>query len=127
MKDRLFKLSILLLLCVVSAVHAFDGLPVRATATELLTTATASATGVTATVTRDDDDDDDDGDFEFRGVIESLPSTAGFIGDWMVSGRKVTVTAATEIEKEDGQVVVGATVEVEGIVQTDGSVIAQEI
>ncbi len=128
MKDRLFKLSILILLCAVAAVHAFDGLPVRATATGLLPTATASATGVTAIVTRDDDDDDDDnGDFEFRGVIESLPNTAGFIGDWMVSGRKVTVTAATEIERDNGQVVVGATVEVEGVLQTDGSVMAQEI
>ncbi len=128
MKDRLFRLLMLILFCAVSAVHAFDGLSVRATSTELLTTATASAAGVTATVTRDDDDDDDDdGDFEFRGVIESLPSTAGFIGDWMVSGRKVSVTADTEIEQEDGQVVVGATVEVEGLVQTDGSVIAQEI
>jgi uncharacterized protein (TIGR03437 family) len=128
MKDRLFKISMLILLCAAVAVHAFDGLPVRATSTKLLTTATASAAGVTAPVTRDDDDDDDDdGDFEFRGVIESLPDTTGFIGDWMVSGRTVTVTADTEIEQDDGQVVVGATVKVEGIVQTDGSVMAQQI
>ncbi len=130
MKDRLFKLSMLILLCAVAAVHAFDGLPVRATSTGSQTAATASAAGVTATVTRyddDDDDDDDDADFEFRGVIEALPSTTGFIGDWMVSGRTVTVTADTEIEQDDGQVVVGATVEVEGLVQTDGSVMAQEI
>ena len=60
-------------------------------------------------------------------MIEALPNTPGFIGDWTVSGRTVRVSSATEIEQEDGQVMVGATVEVEGFVQTDNSVMAKEI
>jgi uncharacterized protein (TIGR03437 family) len=68
-----------------------------------------------------------DSDFEFTGVIESLPSASGFIGDWQVSGRKVRVTTSTKIEQKNGQVVVGATVEVEGFLQNDGSVNAKEI
>src|SRR5262249_12002299 len=43
------------------------------------------------------------------------------------SGRTVHVSAATEIEHDNGQVVVGATVEVEGSLQTDGSVKANQI
>jgi len=36
--------------------------------------------------------------FEFRGIIQSLPNTAGFIGDWMVAGTVVHVTSATRIK-----------------------------
>src|SRR5262245_50688410 len=71
--------------------------------------------------------DQDDGDFEFRGKIQTLPGAAGFIGDWMVSGRTVRVNAATEIKQEEGQVAVGAYVKVEGALQNDGSIIAREI
>jgi hypothetical protein len=69
----------------------------------------------------------DDNETKFTGVIESLPNTAGFVGDWRVSGRTVHVTAATRIEQEDGRVAVGATVKVEGNVRSDNSVDAQEI
>jgi len=128
MKNRLAGLSIFILLCVMLAIYAFDSSSVRANTNAAPNTATVLASGVTgAVINTDDDDDDDEGDFEFRGVIESLPNTPGFIGDWMVSGRKVSVTAATEIEKDDGPVVVGATVEVEGLAQNDGSVMAEEI
>ncbi len=68
-----------------------------------------------------------DGDFEFRGTIQTLPGTSGFIGDWNISGRTVHVGTSTKIEQEDGQIAVGATVEVEGCLQTDGSIIAKEI
>src|SRR5262249_7502549 len=68
-----------------------------------------------------------DGDFEFRGTIQSLPNTAGFIGDWVVNGRTVRVSSRTEIERKSAQVAVGAFVEVEGCLQTDGSVLAKEI
>lgn len=71
--------------------------------------------------------DDDENEVKFRGVIESLPSTPGFIGDWRVSGRTVHVTSATRIEQEDGHVRVGATVEVEGNRRADGSIDAKEI
>src|SRR5262249_48388325 len=109
MKYRLFNSAILLILIsAVLAVYTFDGLSVRAKSAKPLTTKAISASGVTAAVADGDDDDD----FEFRGVIESLPNTAGFIGDWMVSGRKVHVSAATKIDHDDGQVMVGANVKV---------------
>jgi predicted outer membrane lipoprotein len=70
---------------------------------------------------------DDDGEMHFKGTIESLPSTTGFIGDWMVGGRTVRVTAQTRIEAEIGPVVVGAFVEVEGEMQSGGVFVATEI
>jgi hypothetical protein len=69
----------------------------------------------------------DNNETKFTGVIESLPNTAGFIGDWTVSGRTVHVTAATRIEQEDGPVAVGAAVKVEGNSRSDNSVDAEEI
>ena len=72
-------------------------------------------------------DDDHDNEVEFTGVIQSLPNTAGFIGDWIVSGRRVHVTSATEIEQEDGHIAVGVTVKVEGTLRSDLSVDATEI
>ncbi|NOZ27595.1 MAG: hypothetical protein GXP39_06015, partial [Chloroflexi bacterium] len=49
----------------------------------------------------------DDDEYEFRGTVESLPSS-GLIGDWVVSGRTVHVSAETRIDQEDGPVAVGA-------------------
>lgn len=71
--------------------------------------------------------DHDDDEFKFTGVIESLPNTAGFIGDWRVSGRTIHVTSATRIEQEDGRVAVGVTVKIEGALRSDTSVDATEI
>jgi len=71
--------------------------------------------------------DHDDDQFKFTGVIESLPNTAGFIGDWRVSGRTIHVTSATRLEQEDGRVAVGVTVKVEGALRSDNSVDATEI
>lgn len=68
-----------------------------------------------------------DNEAKFTGVVESLPNTAGFIGDWRVSGRTVHVTTATRIEQESGPAAVGATVRVEGTTRSDNSVDAQEI
>ncbi|MBX3278012.1 MAG: hypothetical protein KF868_08435 [Acidobacteria bacterium] len=64
---------------------------------------------------------------KFRGVVESLPSSPGLIGDWTVGGRTVRVTATTTIKQKHGPVAVGVTVEVEGIAQNDGSFVAVEI
>ncbi|MFY9607298.1 MAG: DUF5666 domain-containing protein [Blastocatellia bacterium] len=64
---------------------------------------------------------------KLTGIIESLPSTAGFIGDWRVGGRIVHVTSATTIEQQDGRVEVGASVKVEGRVRSDNSVDATKI
>ena len=69
-----------------------------------------------------------DGNFKFSGVIQTLPSASGFIGDWMVSGRTVRVNATTRIERDNNaQPMVGGFVEVEGCLQTDSSVIATQI
>lgn len=68
-----------------------------------------------------------DGDSKFTGVIETVPNTAGFVGDWKVSGRTVHVTSSTQIEQSDGQVAVGATVKVEGTTRSDNSVDASQI
>ncbi|MBS1789404.1 MAG: hypothetical protein JST85_16885 [Acidobacteria bacterium] len=68
-----------------------------------------------------------DSDFEFTGVIETLPNTTGFVGDWKVDGRTVHVTAGTQLKQSDGQFAVGKTVKVEGFKQNDGSVNAKEI
>ena len=69
----------------------------------------------------------DDSDFEFTAVIETLPATTGFIGDWKVGGRTVHVTASTKLKQSDGQFAVGKTVNVEGFKQNDNSVNAKEI
>jgi len=68
-----------------------------------------------------------DGRDELKGTITSLPNTQGFIGDWTVGGRTVHVSAATVINTEHGAVAVGASVEVHGTQQTDGSINATRI
>jgi hypothetical protein len=77
-----------------------------------------------AALASDDDPGDDD---ELQGEIESLPGTPDFVGDWRVGGTTVHVSASTEIDQEHGAVVVGATVEVKGTSQPDGSITADEI
>lgn len=69
----------------------------------------------------------DDNETKFTGVVEALPNTAGFIGDWRVSGRTVHVSGAARIEQENGAPAVGATVKVEGATRADNSVDAREI
>ena len=118
MQNRLLKMWIFLLCSAVVVVCTFDNSRVSANSTKLHNR---------NAVASDRDGNGCDGDFEFRGMIQALPNTAGFIGDWMVSGRTVHVSANTEIEREGGQVAVGAYAEVEGCLQTDGSVIAKEI
>lgn len=62
----------------------------------------------------------------FDGAIETLP-TGGLVGDWTVSGRRVHVSASTNIESRQGAPVVGALVEVTGTMEADGSVDATKI
>jgi hypothetical protein len=77
----------------------------------------------------DDDDDDDDhhgGPFIWlEGAIESLPEE-GLVGDWVVDGRTVRVSAHTHIEDED-RIAEGVTVKVKGYVQEDDSIRAWKI
>jgi hypothetical protein len=67
------------------------------------------------------------GETKFTGVVEALPDTPGFIGDWRVAGRTVHVSNRTEIEQEDGRVRLGAKVKVEGFLRSDGSIDATEV
>jgi hypothetical protein len=66
-------------------------------------------------------------DVNFKGTIQSLPNTAGFIGDWVVGGTTIHVTSTTKIEAETGPVAVGAFVEVKGTQRNDGSIDATKI
>ena len=68
-----------------------------------------------------------EGETKFTGLIERLPGTPGFIGDWQVAGRTVHVTSATKIEQEDGRIGIGAKVKVEGFMRSDSSIDATEI
>ncbi len=67
----------------------------------------------------DGGDDEETGEIEFAGVIESLTATEA-----TVSGMVVVMTTQTEVE---GTLSVGARVKVEGTLQNDGSVLAEEI
>lgn len=70
--------------------------------------------------------DDDEGS-RFTGTIASLPATAGFIGDWTVSGKTIHVTSTTTLNQEDGAIAVGAVVEVQGRFRADGSMDATKV
>ena len=71
--------------------------------------------------------DGEDQHVKFFGKVETLPGTAGQIGDWKVGGRTVHVTSSTKIKEEAGPVAVGSFVEVEGARQSDNSINASEI
>jgi hypothetical protein len=72
------------------------------------------------------DDDEDDDEFEFSGAVQSLPA-GGLVGDWVVDGRTVHVTASTELDLDGGSIAIGTRVEVEGQPRSDGSIDANEI
>jgi hypothetical protein len=59
--------------------------------------------------------------------VQSFPNTSGFIGDWLIGGRTIHVTAATRIETEIGPVAVGAFTEVKGTLRADGSMDATKV
>ncbi len=63
---------------------------------------------------------------QFTGKVNSLPAT-GLIGTWKVAGRTVHVSTRTAIDQTDGRAKVGATVQVEGFRQADGSISATSI
>jgi hypothetical protein len=71
--------------------------------------------------------EDPENEIEFKGTIESLPSTTDFIGDWSVGGKTVHVSASTQVETEHGPIVVGAFVEVKATMRADGSLDASKI
>ncbi len=63
---------------------------------------------------------------KFYGTVENLPASS-LVGTWTVSGRTVYVDANTWINQEHGAVAVNAYVEVEGYLQSDGSINATKI
>lgn len=63
----------------------------------------------------------------FRGAVELLASSPGWIGDWRVAGRAVVVTGTTAIDQERGTLALGALVEVHGTSRPDGSVLADRV
>lgn len=63
---------------------------------------------------------------EFVGRVKSLPNGT-LIGEWDVDGRRVLVSAATQIDEHKGLVDVGVLVKVEGTRNGDGSITALEI
>ena len=75
-------------------------------------------------------DDDDDFEVEFKGLIESIDPGASSM---VIGGRQVATNAFTRFEGEDdaslvfGDFSVGQFVEVEGILQSDGSILAKKI
>ena len=54
-------------------------------------------------------------DDDFYGIVESRPAD-GHIGEWVIGGRTVTTTAATEIDTDEGPLDIGvcAAVDMEG-------------
>jgi|GEM_PF-2820404 len=62
------------------------------------------------------------GETEFNGFVTAIDGP-----EWTIGGRTVVVTDSTEIEDDDGPLVVGACVEVEGSLLPNGSVAAEEI
>src|SRR5215510_9797989 len=64
---------------------------------------------------------------KFLGLVEKLPDTNTRVGDWVVSGRVVRVTAATEIKQDRFKLMIGSLVEVEGVAQLDGVIVASRV
>lgn len=65
-------------------------------------------------------------ELEIVGTIDELPP-AGLIGDWRVGGRLVRVTSATRLDAEHGPFAPGATVEVHGISDALGALLATRV
>src|SRR5215831_7453689 len=63
---------------------------------------------------------------DFTGAIQSLPPS-GLLGTWIVAGKTVQVVSTTRLEQEDGGFAVGAIVEVEGLTDASGVIIASQI
>lgn len=69
-------------------------------------------------------DGSDDG--EFSGPIVALPD-GSLIGNWNVGGKVVIVVSTTALEQEHGAIAVGAIVEVEGLLEASGAIVASKI
>lgn len=84
----------------------------------------------------DDDDDDDDDDIKFEGFVLLAPDDPAGLGEWHIQADlpltyTVMVDAETEFDEDedDNPIVprIGDWVEVEGVRQADGSILAEEL
>jgi uncharacterized protein (TIGR03437 family) len=64
---------------------------------------------------------------KFTGKVEKISSATGRLGEWIISGRKVNITAQTQVKATGGDFMIGSLVEVEGVIQTNGSIIATKL
>jgi len=62
---------------------------------------------------------------KFQGTIQSMAT--GRVGTWVIGGRRVTVAANTWLDEHKGVAKVGASADVEGIQQANGSILASRI
>ena len=66
--------------------------------------------------------------YDFNGAVTALPGTTGQIGTWTVGGKTVNVTASTVFPTGQlATIAVGSAVNVEGILNADGSITALRI
>lgn len=78
-------------------------------------------------------DESSGGEITFVGEIQSIqpadPTASGatLVGVWKVGERTVQVSATTRIDQSNGTAQVGAVAEVEGTLQSNGTIIAKEI
>ena len=63
---------------------------------------------------------------KFEGPIQELPDT-GLSGEWKVGGITVEASGDTEVDQDRGPATIGACVEVEGDLEPDNSILADEI
>lgn len=66
------------------------------------------------------------GKIEFEGLVQERPA-AGVVGSWKISGLAVSVTENTRVKEDDGKLAAGGKVDVEGVLNADGSVAATEL
>jgi hypothetical protein len=96
---------------------------------------TAPGTSDADKVGSDSEDNNDQGNNQqdngthpvvFRGTVQQMPAS-GLAGTWRIGGRTVYVDGSTHIDQQQGPLVVGAYVQVQGVMQPDGSIHANTI
>jgi len=65
--------------------------------------------------------------FSLLGLVDMLPATSNFVGDWVVSGRTVHVSSSSQINPNHRPLVVGSLVRITGSPLADGTIDAQRI
>jgi hypothetical protein len=96
--------------------HEKGGEPIMKNAVLLLTALAALSVSFWPALASQDGYEDEEREYrsaKFYGVVDALPQN-GASGTWLVNGREVLVTHATEIKQKRGNVAVGVYVEVEG-------------